>query len=76
LAVSMPTATILKKSTLKGTTSHGIWYSYKISSGLISRCHGHQGAKNNKFSPNWTVQRILLRLDTKIDHHSKLCSFF
>jgi hypothetical protein len=35
LAVSMPTATILKKSTLKGTTSHGIWYSYKISSGLI-----------------------------------------
>jgi hypothetical protein len=30
LAVSMATATILKKSTLKSTTSHGIWYSYKV----------------------------------------------
>ena len=29
LAISMATAAILKKSTLKGTTSHGIWYSYK-----------------------------------------------
>ena len=31
LAVSMATAAILKKSTLKSTTSHGIWYSYKVS---------------------------------------------
>jgi hypothetical protein len=30
-AVSMATAAILKKSTLKSTTSHGIWYSYKVS---------------------------------------------
>jgi hypothetical protein len=35
LAVSMATAAILKKSTLKGTTSHGIWYSYKGSLSLI-----------------------------------------
>ncbi len=31
LAVSMATAAILKRSTLKSTTSHGIWYSYKVS---------------------------------------------
>jgi hypothetical protein len=31
LAVSMPMAAILKKSTLKRTTSHGMWYSYKVS---------------------------------------------
>jgi hypothetical protein len=31
-------------------------------------CHGNQGAKNV------IVQRIHLKLDTKIDHHSKLCS--
>jgi hypothetical protein len=31
LAVSMATAPILKKSTLNSTTSHGIWYSYKVS---------------------------------------------
>ena len=31
LDVSMATAAILKKSTLKSTTSHGIWYSYKVS---------------------------------------------
>jgi hypothetical protein len=31
LAVSMETAAILKKSTFNRTTSHGIWYSYKIS---------------------------------------------
>ena len=31
LAVSMATAAILEKSTLKGTTSHGIRYSYKVS---------------------------------------------
>ena len=31
LAVSMATAAILKKSTLYSTTSHGIWYSYKVS---------------------------------------------
>ena len=31
LAVSMATAAILKNSTIKGTTSHGIWYSYKVS---------------------------------------------
>ena len=31
LAISMATAAILKKSTLKSTTSHGIWYSYKVS---------------------------------------------
>ena len=30
LANSMETAAILKKSTLKSTTSHGIWYSYKV----------------------------------------------
>ena len=31
LAVSVATAAILEKSTLKGTTSHGIWYTYKVS---------------------------------------------
>jgi hypothetical protein len=31
MAVSMATAAILKKSTLKRPTSHGIWYSYKVS---------------------------------------------
>ena len=31
LAVSMAMTAILKKSTLKSTTSHGIWYSYKVS---------------------------------------------
>ena len=31
LAVSMATAAILNKLTPKGTTSHGIWYSYKVS---------------------------------------------
>jgi hypothetical protein len=31
LAVSMATAAVLKKSTLTSTTSHGIWYSYKVS---------------------------------------------
>jgi hypothetical protein len=31
LAVSLATAAILKKSTLISTTSHGIWYSYKVS---------------------------------------------
>jgi hypothetical protein len=31
LAVSMATAAILNKSTLTSTTSHGIWYSYKVS---------------------------------------------
>jgi hypothetical protein len=31
LAVSMATAAIFKKSTLNSTTSHGIWYSYKVS---------------------------------------------
>jgi hypothetical protein len=31
LAVSMAMAAILKKSTLLRTTSHGIWYSYKVS---------------------------------------------
>jgi hypothetical protein len=31
LAVSMTTAAILKKSTLKGKISHGIWYSYEVS---------------------------------------------
>jgi hypothetical protein len=31
LAVSMATAAILKKSTLSCTTSHGIWYSSKVS---------------------------------------------
>ena len=31
LALSMATAAILKKSTLNSTTSHGIWYSYKVS---------------------------------------------
>jgi hypothetical protein len=37
------------------------------------RCHGNQGAKNVKAE---TVQWIHLKLDTKIDHHSKLCSLF
>jgi hypothetical protein len=32
LAVFMATTAILKKSTFKSTTSHGIWYSYKVSS--------------------------------------------
>jgi hypothetical protein len=31
LAVSMATAAILKKWTINGTTSHGIWYSYHVS---------------------------------------------
>jgi hypothetical protein len=31
LDVSMAMAAILKKITLKSTTSHGIWYSYKVS---------------------------------------------
>jgi hypothetical protein len=31
LAVSMATTAILKKKTLKSTTSHGICYSYKVS---------------------------------------------
>jgi hypothetical protein len=31
LAVSMATSAILKKSTLKSTNSHGIWYYYKVS---------------------------------------------
>ena len=31
LAVSMATAVILEKSTHKSRTSHGIWYSYKVS---------------------------------------------
>jgi hypothetical protein len=31
LAVSMATAAILEKSIHKGKTSHGIWYSYKVS---------------------------------------------
>ena len=31
LAVSMATAAILKKLTINGTTSHGIWYSYHVS---------------------------------------------
>ena len=31
LVISMATAAILKKSTLNSTTSHGIWYSYKVS---------------------------------------------
>jgi hypothetical protein len=31
LAVSMTTAAIFEKPILKGTTSHGIWYSYKVS---------------------------------------------
>ena len=31
LAVSMAMAAILKKSNLNSTTSHGIWYSYKVS---------------------------------------------
>ena len=45
------------------------WGVEKIQNG--GRCHGNQGAKNVKFT-----QRILLKLDTKIDHHSKLCSLF
>ena len=31
LVVSMAMAAILKKTTLYSTTSHGIWYSYKVS---------------------------------------------
>jgi hypothetical protein len=31
LVVSMAMAAILGKSTLKGTTSHGKWHSYKVS---------------------------------------------
>ena len=43
----------------------------KIQNG--GHCHGNQGAKNVNFT---SKQRILLKLDTKIDHHSKLCSLF
>jgi hypothetical protein len=31
VAVSMTMSAILKKSTLDSTTSHGLWYSYKVS---------------------------------------------
>jgi hypothetical protein len=31
LAISMATVAILKKSTIYSTTSHGMWYSYKVS---------------------------------------------
>jgi hypothetical protein len=47
------------------------WGVEKIQNG--GRCHGNQGAKNVKFTPySWSF----LKLDTKIDHHSKLCSLF
>jgi hypothetical protein len=44
----------------------------KIQNG--GRCHGNQGAKN--VIKTETVQRTHLKLDTKIDHHSKLSSLF
>ena len=46
LAVSMATAAILKKSTITGTTSHGIWYSYKVSSSLIKASPRTRADKN------------------------------
>jgi hypothetical protein len=56
LAVSMATAAILEKSTLKGTTSHGIWYSYKVSSSLIKASPRNRVDKNvwknNKYNNN------------------------
>jgi hypothetical protein len=36
-------------------------------------CHGNQGEKKFKIH---SVQRILLKVDTKINHHSKLCTLF
>jgi hypothetical protein len=47
LAISMATAAILKKSTLKSTTSHSIWYSYKVSWSLIQA-----------FPRNWAVKNV------------------
>ena len=46
LAVSMATAAILNISTLLRTTSHGIWYSYKVSSGLIKASLRNRADKN------------------------------
>jgi hypothetical protein len=46
LAVSMATAAILKKSTLYSTTSHGIWYSYKVSYSLIKASPRNREGKN------------------------------
>ena len=46
LAVSMATAAILKKSTLKSTTSHGIWYSCKVSWSLIKASPRNRADKN------------------------------
>ena len=46
LAVSMATAAILKKSTLISTTSHGIWYSYKVSQSLIKASPRNRADKN------------------------------
>jgi hypothetical protein len=46
LAVSMATAAILKKSTLYSTTSHGIWYSYKVSYSLIKASPRNRADKN------------------------------
>jgi hypothetical protein len=45
-AVSMATAAILNKSTLKSTTSHGIWYSYKVSLSLIKAFPRNRADKN------------------------------
>jgi hypothetical protein len=42
----MATAAILKKSTLKSTTSHGISYSYKVSKSLIKASPRNRADKN------------------------------
>jgi hypothetical protein len=46
LAVSMAAAAILNKSTLTSTTSHDIWYSYKVSSSLIKASPRNRADKN------------------------------
>jgi hypothetical protein len=40
---------------------------------ILGHCHGNQGEKKFKIH---SVQRILLKVDTKINHHSKLCTLF
>jgi hypothetical protein len=46
LAISMAMVAILKKSTLSCRTSHGIWYSYKVSQILIKASLRNRADKN------------------------------
>jgi hypothetical protein len=46
LAIFMATVAILKKSTLSRTTSHRIWYSYKVSQSLVKASARNWGDKN------------------------------